>query len=127
MFPETDTATPSTGLFAYHHVRWSLVQEDLQTHSRLGDGWLPVAQNIGQVVAGMKQIKELVASVGREDKQIHVNVLGGEGQWRTRREIEAFLDIGVEQVTIWLTAKTTDSVRRELDALATEMFGSVSV
>ena len=90
-----------------------------------GDGWLPVVENIGQVVAGMNQIKELATSAGREDKQVHVNVLGGEGQWRSRREIEAFLDIGVEQVTIWLMTKTTDAMRRELDALASDIFDSV--
>src|SRR5262245_16876915 len=68
-----------------------------------GGGWLPVVQNVAQVVDGMTQIKELAAAAGREDKQIRVNVLGGEGQWRTRKEIEAFLDSGVEQVTVWLT------------------------
>jgi hypothetical protein len=56
-----------------------------------------------------------------------VNVLGGAGQWRTRGEIEAFLDIGVEQVTLWLTTETTDAMRRELDTLAADLFGSASV
>jgi len=92
-----------------------------------GDGWLPLVQNVAQVVDGMNQIKELAAAAGREGKQVRVNVLGGAGQWRTRREIEAFLAIGVEQVTIWVTAETTDAMRRELDTLAAELFGSTSV
>jgi alkanesulfonate monooxygenase SsuD/methylene tetrahydromethanopterin reductase-like flavin-dependent oxidoreductase (luciferase family) len=92
-----------------------------------GDGWLPVVQNVVQVVDGMNQIKELAAAAGREDKPVRVNVLGGAGQWRTRGEIEAFLDIGVEQVTLWLTTETTDAMRRELDTLAADLFGSASV
>ena len=92
-----------------------------------GDGWLPVVQNVAQVVGGINQIKELAAAAGREDKQVRVNVLGGEGQWRTRGEIEAFLDVGVEQVTIWLTTETTDNMRRELDTLAADIFDSASV
>lgn len=89
-----------------------------------GDGWLPVVQHVAQVVDGMNQIKELAAAAGREDKQVRVTVLGGEGQWRTRREIEAFLAVGVEQVTIWLRSETTDAMRRELDTLAADIFGS---
>jgi alkanesulfonate monooxygenase SsuD/methylene tetrahydromethanopterin reductase-like flavin-dependent oxidoreductase (luciferase family) len=89
-----------------------------------GDGWLPVVQNVAQVVDGMNQIKELAAAAGRADKQVRVTVLGGEGQWRTRGEIEAFLAVGVEQVTIWLTSETTDAMRRELDTLAADIFGS---
>ena len=92
-----------------------------------GDGWLPVVQNVAQVVDGMKQIKELAAAASREDKHVRVNVLGGIGQWRTRREIEAFLAVGVEQVTIWVTSETTDAMRRELDTLAAEIFGAASV
>jgi alkanesulfonate monooxygenase SsuD/methylene tetrahydromethanopterin reductase-like flavin-dependent oxidoreductase (luciferase family) len=92
-----------------------------------GDGWLPVVQNVAQVVDGMRQIKELAAAAGSADKQVRINVLGGIGQWRTRSEIEAFLAIGVEQVTIWVTSETTDAMRRELDTLAAEIFGTASV
>ncbi len=58
---------------------------------------------------------------------MRVNVLGGIGQWRTRREIDAFLAIRVEQVTIWITSETTDAMRRELDILAVDIFGAASV
>ena len=92
-----------------------------------GDGWLPVVQNVAQVVDGMHQIKELAAAAGREDKPVRVNVLRGAGQWRTRGEIEAFHAIGVEQVMIWLTTETSDDMRRELDTLAADLFGSASV
>lgn len=92
-----------------------------------GDGWLPVVQNVEQVVDGMNQIKELAAAAGREDKQVRVNVLGMPGQWCTRGEIESFLEIGAEQVTVWVTKETTDDIRRELDALATNIFSPVSV
>jgi len=87
-----------------------------------GDGWLPVVENVAQVVDGMNQMKELAAATGREDKQFRVNVLGMPGQWCTRREIEAFLDVGVEQVTVWLEKENTDDIRRELDQLAAGLF-----
>jgi hypothetical protein len=126
VFPETDPAPhppiylPSV-MFDDH---WS--KRVFKRIVEWGDGWLPVVQNVAQVVDGMTQIKELAAAAGREDKQVRVNVLGGAGQWRTRGEIEAFLAIRVEQVTIWVTTETTDAMRRELDTLAADIFGAAS-
>jgi len=86
-----------------------------------GDGWLPVAQSVEQIVDGMNQIKTIAATQGAEDKPIRVNVLGGEGQWRKKKDIEAFAESGVEQVTIWLKAAETADLCRELDALASDL------
>ena len=58
---------------------------------------------------------------------VPATVLGMPGQWRTRGEIEAFLKVGVEQVTVWVTKETTDDMLRELDALAADIFGPASV
>ncbi|MGR8920005.1 MAG: TIGR03619 family F420-dependent LLM class oxidoreductase [Gammaproteobacteria bacterium] len=88
---------------------------------RWADGWLPVARTVGQIVDGMRQLREIADEEGVPDKPIRVTVLGGAGQWRSRREIEAFEETGVEQVTIWLTSTGLDGQRRELDALAAEL------
>ena len=86
-----------------------------------GDGWLPVAMDIKQVVDGMRQIKEIAAVAGKSEKKIHVNVLGGLGQWRTRKDIDSFIAAGIDQVTIWMESADVDSARVELDILAKEI------
>ncbi len=85
------------------------------------DGWLPVARDPAQIVDGMNQIREIAAEHGRDAAEIRVNVLGAEGQWRTRKDIETLRGIGVEQVTIWLTEARSDGIRKELDTLAREL------
>lgn len=86
-----------------------------------GDGWLPVAMDIKQVVGGMRQMQEIAAAAGKTEKKINVNVLGALGQWRTRQDIDAFVAAGVDQVTIWMESTDVDSARSELDTLAKEI------
>jgi len=88
---------------------------------RYGDGWLPIAENVAQIVDGMNQIKEIAAAAGKEDKHVRVNVLGAEGQWRKRKDIDAFRETGVEQVTVWLNAPDAGGIRSELDQLARDL------
>ncbi|MGB1882451.1 MAG: LLM class F420-dependent oxidoreductase [Gammaproteobacteria bacterium] len=88
---------------------------------RWGDGWLPVVANVDQIVDGVNQIREIQAEEGKEDKHIRVTVLGGEDQWRTRRELDAFEGSGAEEVLIWIKAPKLDGILSELDALAAEL------
>ncbi len=90
---------------------------------RWGDGWLPVVRSVAQVVDGMRQLEEVAAAEGCADRRFRITVLGGEGQWRRRDEVEAFAEVGVEQVVVWLTARDADGMRGELDVLAAELLG----
>ncbi len=85
---------------------------------RYGDGWLPVVQNAAQVVAGRDQLHVIAEAAGRDPASIRITVFGGQHQWRKRAQIEQFEGVGVEQVTIWINARLTDDIRRELDELA---------
>lgn len=85
---------------------------------RWGDGWLPVVREVGQVVDGIAQLREIADEEGVGDKRFRITVLGGEGQWRRREEIDAFADTGVEQVVIWLKSRKADAMCAEMDELA---------
>ena len=89
-----------------------------------GDGWLPVIREVDQLVAGRTALRELAEAAGRDPATIRVTVFGAEGQWRKRRSVDALAAAGAEHVTIWLTARDTDGIRRELDALAKELLTS---
>ena len=90
---------------------------------RYGDGWLPVVQNVAQVVDGQQQLREISEAAGRDPASLRVTVFGAQNQWRKRKDIDAFTEVGVEQVTIWLNGRYTDDILRELDALAAEALG----
>lgn len=85
---------------------------------RYGDGWLPVVANVAQVIDGRAQLRALAAAAGRDPDAIRITVFGAQGQWRQRQQIDQFIAHGVEQVTLWLNARFTDDLLRELDALA---------
>jgi len=86
-----------------------------------GEGWLPVIRDVDQLVDGRSQLRELAEAAGRDPASIRVTVFGAEGQWRKRRGVEALAAAGAEHLTIWLTGRDTDGIRRELDALAKEL------
>ena len=88
---------------------------------RWADGWLPVVANVDQAVDGIRQLNEIAAEEGVEGKHFRVRVLGAEGQWRTRKEMDQFEDTGVEEVSIWLTSRDADGMRKEMDELAAEL------
>jgi len=88
---------------------------------RYGDGWLPVVQNVAQVVDGMNQLSEIATAAGRDPASLRVTVFGAQHQWRKRADIDAFAALGVEQVTIWINGRYTDEILRELDALARDV------
>jgi hypothetical protein len=69
----------------------------------------------------MEQMRNLANEAGCKDKQILVNVLGGNGQWRTRAEIDSFSQLGVDQVTLWLQSRDVDGMRKEMDLLANDL------
>lgn len=85
---------------------------------RYGDGWLPVVRNVSQVIDGRDQLHAIAEAAGRDPASIRITVFGAQNQWRTRQEIRQFAPIGVEQVTIWINARATADICRELDALA---------
>lgn len=88
---------------------------------RYGDGWLPVVHKVGQVIDGRDQLHALCEAAGRDPASIRITIFGAANQWRTRREITQFEGLGVEQVTLWITARACDEIKRELDALAREV------
>ena len=85
---------------------------------RYGDGWLPVAHKVAQVIDGRAQLRALAPVAGRDPDTIRITVLGASGQWRKRNDIDAFKKIGVEQVVIWLDGRSADDLCREMDGLA---------
>lgn len=87
-----------------------------------GDGWLPVVKSVDQVVDGMTQLNEIADELGAADKHFRVTVLGAEGQWRQREDVQAFMDVGVEQLVLWLKERDSDNIKRELDTLAAAVF-----
>lgn len=89
-----------------------------QRIARYGTGWLPVVQNVAQVVDGHAQLRAAAEAVGRDPSEIRTTVLGAEGQWRKRKHVDAFAEAGVEQLVVWLMGRTADEIRRELDELA---------
>ena len=66
-------------------------------------------------------MRDLANESGRADKKILVNVLGGNGQWRTRKDIDSFVDLKVDQVTLWLQSRDVDGMRKEMDKLAADL------
>lgn len=88
---------------------------------RYGDGWLPVVHKVAQVIDGRDQLYAIAEEAGRDPKTLRITVFGAPNQWRTRREIEQFGPLGVEQVTLWINARATDGILRELDTLAKEV------
>ena len=86
-----------------------------------GDGWLPVVADMDQIAIGMRQMRDLANESGCADKKILVNVLGGNGQWRTRKDIDSFVDLKVDQVTLWLQSRDVDGMRKEMDKLAADL------
>ena len=83
-----------------------------------GDGWLPVIREVSQLSDGLEQLHTLCEARGRDPASLRITVLGAEGQWRKRAELDALFAAGAEQVTLWLKSRTADDMRRELDALA---------
>jgi len=88
---------------------------------RYGDGWLPVIHKVPQVIDGRDQLRAIAEAAGRDPATIRITVFGAQNQWRTRKEIDQFAALGVEQVTIWINARATDDILPELDALARDV------
>jgi len=76
---------------------------------------------VAQVVDGQQQLAEAAEAAGRDPASIRVRVLGAQHQWRKRQHLDAFAAVGVEEMILWLNGRTTDDIRRELDALAAEL------
>ncbi|MGH8598175.1 MAG: LLM class F420-dependent oxidoreductase [Gammaproteobacteria bacterium] len=88
---------------------------------RYGDGWLPVVQDVNQVIAGRQQLHALSDAAGRDPRSIRITVFSGQGQWRTRKAIAEFEATGAEQVVLWIDNRECNAIKRELDALAREV------
>jgi alkanesulfonate monooxygenase SsuD/methylene tetrahydromethanopterin reductase-like flavin-dependent oxidoreductase (luciferase family) len=86
-----------------------------------GDGWLPVIREVQQLIDGRAQLHALCAEAGRDPASIRITVFGAWDQWRQRREVDMLAAAGAEHVIIWLLARTSDDMRREMDALSNEL------
>lgn len=87
-----------------------------------GEGWLPVIREVPQLADGRDQLRALCAEHGRDPDSIRITVLGAVGQWRKRKHLDALAAAGAGHVVLWLTERDADGMRRELDALAAELF-----
>lgn len=90
---------------------------------RYGDGWLPVVGKVQQLIDGRAELHALAEQAGRDPASLRITVLGAPGQWRARRDCEALLAAGAEQVVLWLQGRTAAEQCHELDALAAELLG----
>ncbi len=88
---------------------------------RYGDGWLPVVSKVAQVIDGRDQLHAIADKAGRDPATIRIGIFGATNQWRTRKEIEQFAPLGVEQVTLWINARNADEILKELDVLARDV------
>ncbi len=90
--------------------------------ARWGDGWLPVAQDVGQLVDGRNQIRELCKAEGRDPDEIQIVILGMPGQWCTKVEQKELEAEGFEHVVLWLQGGDVASIYKEMEAFAGELF-----
>ena len=85
------------------------------------DGWLPVIKEINQLKSGLDQIEKYYEKFERVN-DCRIKILGAEGQWRTKKEIDDFRKLGVEEVIIWLKGQNSDQILKELDMLSEDLF-----
>jgi hypothetical protein len=83
-----------------------------------GDGWLPVLRTVEQFAEGVREISEMAKQVGRDPAKLDFTVFGGNGQWRSKAELDALGKAGANRVVIWLNEDKGDAILRELDAVA---------
>lgn len=83
-----------------------------------GDGWLPVLRTVDQFAEGVREISEMAEQAGRDPAKLDFTVFGGNGQWRSKAELDALGKAGANRVVIWLNEDKGDAILRELDAVA---------
>jgi probable F420-dependent oxidoreductase len=83
-----------------------------------GDGWLPVVQSVDEFAHGVNRIKVLAKDAGRDPDGFDYTVFGGEGQWRSAKEIGEFQRVGATRVVIFLMGPDLHGILRELEDLA---------
>ena len=83
-----------------------------------GDGWLPLVHNVEEFAEGVREIKSMAETAGRDPASFDFTAFGLTGQWRDPKEIEALGRAGAGRVTIWLDESERDGILRELDDLA---------
>jgi probable F420-dependent oxidoreductase len=82
-----------------------------------GDGWIPTLLALDEIQRGRATLNELAKRAGRDPQSISVIAFGQAGQYRTRGEIDALEQAGVNHATIWLSADGVDKLA-ELEELA---------
>ncbi len=90
--------------------------------ARWADGWLPVVENIDQLIDGKNQIETVAREEGRDPDTLQIVLLGAPGQWRTRAEHRQLEKAGISHVVLWLTGDDVHAIDRELVGLAEELF-----
>lgn len=87
-----------------------------------GDGWLPVAQSIEQLVDGVNQITAIAKEKGRDPDELEVIVLGAPGQWTTKSAQKELEKAGIDHVVLWLQGENLDEIDNELVRFSEELF-----
>jgi probable F420-dependent oxidoreductase len=83
-----------------------------------GDGWLPVVGSVDEFADGVQRIKAIAAEIGRDPNTLDFTVFGGEKQWRSAQEIQAFERAGANRVVLWLISQDLNSILSEMEELA---------
>ena len=90
--------------------------------ARWGDGWLPVVEDVSQLIDGRNQIEEACKAEGRDPDEIQIIVLGAPGQWTTKAEQKKLSDAGFDHVVLWLQGEDVESIHKEIGGFAEELF-----
>jgi len=86
------------------------------------DGWLPVVENVEQLIDGKNQIAEIAKAKGRDPDEFDIVLLGAPGQWTSRAEHKQLERAGIDHVVLWLRGDGIDAIDREMVGLAEELF-----
>jgi probable F420-dependent oxidoreductase len=85
------------------------------------DGWLPVVRSVDEFADGVKRIKAIAAGIGRDPNALDFTVFGGEGQWRSAKDIREFERAGANRVVLWLKSEDLNTVLSEMEEMAREV------
>jgi probable F420-dependent oxidoreductase len=86
-----------------------------------GDGWVPVVRSVDEFADGVKRIKAIATEIGRDPDGFDFTAFGGEGQWRSKKEIQQFEGAGATRVVLWLKGQDLNSILPEMEDLASKV------
>jgi probable F420-dependent oxidoreductase len=79
------------------------------------DGWMPIGIRAGDIIAKIKEMRELATKKGRDPKSISVTIFGSPAD---EQAVEQYRAVGVERVTFGLPPAPRDTVLPLMDHYA---------